>query len=267
MRQPTLDRIPATTLLIVAVGDEDIVVGDLRGRQIFAEASAIPPSRKRFIFFRSDRHGYPPLIADHTAPTGTHPRLDNGEGHLPIAATELRRRQCPGSRRLLADHRRHPGGRLRRQDPRRGHARRGTLPTPRILERRPPRQPADRRHRPRRHPARHPGQRAEDLPLVSGPKKVALGSDRLAMIAAIGAIGRFGMARGRGRRPRFGEGLPISRLRRPARWSDRRGAESRESPAEAPAPSRSLPIPHPGRTVRGDPASSGSFRWRNWSIR
>jgi pimeloyl-ACP methyl ester carboxylesterase len=81
-RQPGFDRIPETTLLIVAVGDEDIVVGDLRGRQIFAEATAIPSSRKRFILFRSDRHGYPPLVAEHTAPTGTNHRLDNGEGVL-----------------------------------------------------------------------------------------------------------------------------------------------------------------------------------------
>jgi dienelactone hydrolase len=80
IRQPTLDRIPASTLLIVAVGEEDIVVGDLRGRQIFLEASAVPASRKRFILYRSDRHGHPALIADHTAPTGTNHRLDNGEG-------------------------------------------------------------------------------------------------------------------------------------------------------------------------------------------
>ena len=80
MREPSLSRIPATTLLIVVVGEEDLVVGDLRGRQIFAEATAIPRSRKRFILFRSDRHGFPPLIAEHTAPTGVHPRLDNGEG-------------------------------------------------------------------------------------------------------------------------------------------------------------------------------------------
>jgi dienelactone hydrolase len=80
MREPSLARIPASTLLIVVVGEEDLVVGDHRGRQIFAEATAIPRSRKRFILFRSDRHGYPPLIAEHTAPTGVHPRLDNGEG-------------------------------------------------------------------------------------------------------------------------------------------------------------------------------------------
>ncbi len=80
MREPSLSRIPATTALIVVVGDEDLVVGDLRGRQIFSEATAVPPARKRFILYRSDRHGFPPLIAEHTAPTGVHPRLDNGEG-------------------------------------------------------------------------------------------------------------------------------------------------------------------------------------------
>ena len=79
-REPSLSRIPAMTRLVVVVGDEDLVVGDLRGRQIYAEATAIPRARKRFILFRSDRHGYPPLIAEHTAPTGVHPQLDNDEG-------------------------------------------------------------------------------------------------------------------------------------------------------------------------------------------
>jgi dienelactone hydrolase len=80
MPEPSLSHISATTLMIVVVGEEDLVVGDLRGRQIFAEATAVERSRKRFILFRSDRHGFPPLIADHAAPTGVHPRLDNGEG-------------------------------------------------------------------------------------------------------------------------------------------------------------------------------------------
>jgi pimeloyl-ACP methyl ester carboxylesterase len=80
MREPSLDRISPPTLMVVVVGEEDLVVGDLRGRQIFAEATAVPLSRKRFILFRSDRHGHPPLIAEHTAPTGVHARLDNGEG-------------------------------------------------------------------------------------------------------------------------------------------------------------------------------------------
>jgi pimeloyl-ACP methyl ester carboxylesterase len=80
IRKPSLADIPATTLLIVVVGEEDLVVGDHRGRQIFSEATAVPRSRKRFVLFRSDRHGFPPLIAEHTAPTGVHRHLDNGEG-------------------------------------------------------------------------------------------------------------------------------------------------------------------------------------------
>jgi acetyl esterase/lipase len=80
MSQPSLSRIPATTLLVIMVGEEDVVVGDLRARQIFTQATAVPRSRRRYVMFRSDRHGSPPLIAEHTAPTGVNPRLDNGEG-------------------------------------------------------------------------------------------------------------------------------------------------------------------------------------------
>jgi poly(3-hydroxybutyrate) depolymerase len=80
MAEPVLSRIPATMLMTIIVGEEDVVVGDLRGRQIFSEATAVPKSRKRFVLFRSDRHGVPALIAEHTAPTGVHHRLDNGEG-------------------------------------------------------------------------------------------------------------------------------------------------------------------------------------------
>jgi pimeloyl-ACP methyl ester carboxylesterase len=79
-REPNLGRIPASTLLLVAVGEDDLLVGDLRGRQIFVQADAIPRSRKRYLLFRSDRHGFPPLIAEHTAPTGANRRLDTGEG-------------------------------------------------------------------------------------------------------------------------------------------------------------------------------------------
>jgi len=81
-REPKLSQIPESTLLVVAVGEDDVVVGDLRARQIFKQATAVPRSRKRFILFRSDRRGVPPLLADHAAPTGANTRLDNGEGFL-----------------------------------------------------------------------------------------------------------------------------------------------------------------------------------------
>jgi acetyl esterase/lipase len=79
-REPRLDRIPASTLLLVAVGEEDILVGDVRGRQIFSETTSIPRSRKRYLLFRSDRHGFPPILAEHTAPTAVNRQLDSGDG-------------------------------------------------------------------------------------------------------------------------------------------------------------------------------------------
>ena len=79
-REPTLDRIPPSTLLLVAVGEDDLLVGDLRGRQIFTQASSVPRSRKRYVLFRTDRHGFPNIVAEHTAPTGSNRKLDTGEG-------------------------------------------------------------------------------------------------------------------------------------------------------------------------------------------
>ena len=82
-REPTLDRIPADTLLIVAAAEDDRIVGDLRARQIFIEAASIPASRKKYLLYRTDLHGSPFLIADHFAPTAFHPPFDTGDGLLP----------------------------------------------------------------------------------------------------------------------------------------------------------------------------------------
>ncbi len=80
MREPDLAQIPASTLMVVTVGEDDRVVGDGRARQIFLEASAVPKERKKFILFRTDLHGYPLLIADHFAPTATFRGFDTGDG-------------------------------------------------------------------------------------------------------------------------------------------------------------------------------------------
>ena len=79
---PDLSRIPSETALVVVASQEDMVVGDVRARQIFRETSAIPPEGKQYIFLRSDRSADPPLIADHAAPTSALPWLDTGEGPL-----------------------------------------------------------------------------------------------------------------------------------------------------------------------------------------
>jgi dienelactone hydrolase len=82
LAEPRLDAIAAETLLVVVAGDQDRVVGDFRARQIFAEATAVPPERKAYVLYRTDRRGPIPLIADHLAPTAALRRLDSGEGPL-----------------------------------------------------------------------------------------------------------------------------------------------------------------------------------------
>jgi acetyl esterase/lipase len=73
-------RIPATTLLVVVAAADDWIVGDLRARQIYLGATAVAEDRKEFILFRTDRHGSPPLVADHVAPTAALAAYDSGEG-------------------------------------------------------------------------------------------------------------------------------------------------------------------------------------------
>jgi dienelactone hydrolase len=84
-RIPNLANIPATTLLVVLAGEKDLVVGDQRAREIFAESTAIPLDRKKFILYRSDLRGYPHFRADHLAPTGGHISFDTKDGLLPNA--------------------------------------------------------------------------------------------------------------------------------------------------------------------------------------
>ena len=60
--------IPAETLLLVIVGENDTIVGNISGKLIFSTATQVPLDRKDFIIQRTDRYGEPPLIADHIAP-------------------------------------------------------------------------------------------------------------------------------------------------------------------------------------------------------
>jgi acetyl esterase/lipase len=79
-REPSLAKIPAATLLLVVAAEDDRIVGDLRAREIFAEATAIPASRKKFVLYRTDLHGW--LVADHFAPTAASHGFNDGEGYL-----------------------------------------------------------------------------------------------------------------------------------------------------------------------------------------
>jgi pimeloyl-ACP methyl ester carboxylesterase len=61
-------KIPAETLMLVVVGDNDTVVGDEDGKTIFYNTPQIPLSQKNFITQVTDTYGYPDLIAGHHSP-------------------------------------------------------------------------------------------------------------------------------------------------------------------------------------------------------
>lgn len=69
-----LAGIPQGTLLLALCGDEDTRVGCDDARRIYAESSQVAPTDKNLLLLRSDRHGNPPLLANHAAPTA--PRFD-----------------------------------------------------------------------------------------------------------------------------------------------------------------------------------------------
>ena len=72
------------------------------------QASGIPRSRKRFLLFRSDRHGFPPIVAEHTAPTAANRRLDTGEGLFRSFQMSLGEVNAHRPCRVLANCRRSP---------------------------------------------------------------------------------------------------------------------------------------------------------------
>jgi acetyl esterase/lipase len=69
-----LSAIPQETLVLVIVGDRDMMVGEWLARKIWRQLGHIPAAHRDYVVFRSDEHGQPPLIADHffsLAPDGS----------------------------------------------------------------------------------------------------------------------------------------------------------------------------------------------------
>jgi acetyl esterase/lipase len=77
-----LHTIPASTLMLVVVCDEDRNAGDLEGRSIFCKAPQIPSKNKNYLVMVSDRHGTPPLVANHNSPVASNPAYGMGEKDL-----------------------------------------------------------------------------------------------------------------------------------------------------------------------------------------
>lgn len=102
-------RLPKGLLLVVLVGEDDTRVGTTMADRIYDGATGIPLRDKSYLTVRSDRHGKPPLIADHRLPLGTAGTLANvdaldyyalwrtGDALLDAAFTGRHREHCLGN--------------------------------------------------------------------------------------------------------------------------------------------------------------------------
>ena len=61
-------QIPAATLLISLLGEDDLLVGDTLARQIYQESTAVLAANKNLLTVHSDAHGTPALTANHLFP-------------------------------------------------------------------------------------------------------------------------------------------------------------------------------------------------------
>ncbi len=68
VRLADLSSVPAHTLLLTVVGEDDLLVGDNDGKLIFNKTTQVPLTNKDFIIMVSDRYGAPSLNAHHFAP-------------------------------------------------------------------------------------------------------------------------------------------------------------------------------------------------------
>ncbi|MBF0500564.1 MAG: hypothetical protein HQM09_10565 [Candidatus Riflebacteria bacterium] len=63
-----LSGIPASTRLVITVGEDDRMNGADTAREFFYAADNVPVSHKNFLTMLTDLHGTPALVADHLAP-------------------------------------------------------------------------------------------------------------------------------------------------------------------------------------------------------
>jgi dienelactone hydrolase len=78
-----LSRVPSAALALVLVGEEDRHLPFEQPLAVYTALTSIPEENRNFIVVRSDRHGSPPLIADHSAPLSE--RADVGPRLTPEA--------------------------------------------------------------------------------------------------------------------------------------------------------------------------------------
>ncbi|MCW5908237.1 MAG: T9SS type A sorting domain-containing protein [Chitinophagales bacterium] len=73
---------PADVKFLIAVGDNDAIVGTAPGTTIYNQTVAVPTSHKNLIHHYADNHGSPAIQASHNEPCGFDNQFDNGETNL-----------------------------------------------------------------------------------------------------------------------------------------------------------------------------------------
>lgn len=76
-------RIPPETMILTLIGDRDHLPSERQARQFLREASAVPASRKLYMRFQSDDHGFPPMTATLAAPAAPREAYDIARIKLP----------------------------------------------------------------------------------------------------------------------------------------------------------------------------------------
>ncbi|MBI2837533.1 MAG: alpha/beta hydrolase fold domain-containing protein [Acidobacteria bacterium] len=84
-----MTRIPASTLILAAVGDRDDMARDIDAKRIIAESTRVPEANKDYVIVVSDEHGTPALEADHFSPVAMDPgygteQLAEGAGEIAV---------------------------------------------------------------------------------------------------------------------------------------------------------------------------------------
>lgn len=73
---------PADVKFLIAIGEDDAIVGTGPGTTIYNQSSAVPTSHKNLIHHYADGHGSPDIAASHNEPCGFDNQFDNGETNL-----------------------------------------------------------------------------------------------------------------------------------------------------------------------------------------
>lgn len=67
---------------LIAVGQDDAIVGTAPGTTIYNQATAVPTSHKNLVHHYADTYGNPDVTASHNEPCGFDNQFDNGETNL-----------------------------------------------------------------------------------------------------------------------------------------------------------------------------------------